>query len=352
MADKASQNVRQVLTDLYARQSAGLLVGGDKAMIPFARYRLHCRTIDALVLPRYAGSTWRGAFGHALKRTVCVTHLPDCRKCLLWRHCPYSYLFETPPPQGTVMLRKYPAAPHPFLIHPEATNGTRCGAGESLSLDLTLIGRANAHLAYILHALHETGMRGIGRGRGRFALEAVDQFHFSQGWREIYSPEGTLAAHPPQAVEIPPAPVSSCTLRFITPLRVTHQEQLMGEDGFSFRGFLAALLRRLSLLSYFHVGEELVADFRDLLAQAEDVHPVATELSWYDWERYSNRQKTAMRMGGLVGQATFSGKDLAPFWPWLWVGQAVHVGKGTVMGLGGYRIEAEGLPNAFSLGID
>lgn len=314
-------------------------------MIPLARYRVHCRALDPIGFPRYAGSTWRGAFGHALKRTVCVTRLSDCRACLLYRSCAYSYLFETPPPAGAAMLRKYPAAPHPFLIHPDATHHKRYAPGEAFSLDLTLIGRANHQLPYLLHALRQAGVKGIGQGRGRFLIEAVSQALPGEGFSLIYQDGGRLAALPPQAPAIPPPPDGWCTMVLTSPMRVQHQERLMGKETFSFRGLIAALLRRLSLLAYFHADSPIEADFRALVDQASAVCPTAASLSWYDWERYSSRQKTALQMGGLIGWVTFAGSDLASFWPWLWVGQAVHVGKGTVMGLGGYRIEAASLPN-------
>jgi len=31
---------------------------------------------------------------------------------------------------------------------------------------------------------------------------------------------------------------------------------------------------------------------------------------------------------------------LAQVWPWLWLGQWLHVGKETVLGMGGYTLEA------------
>lgn len=313
-------------------------------MIPLARYRFHCRATSPIIFPRYAGSAWRGAFGHALKHTVCVTRLRNCCQCLLWRSCAYSYLFETPPPQGASMLRKYPAAPHPFLIHPEATNARRYAAGEEFSADLTLIGRANAQLPYVIHAWRKMGQTGIGAGRGRFTLEAVSQLVSSEGWQEVYRDGGTLAAQPPL---VPPAisrPEGRCALVLETPVRIQHRERLMGVEEFSFQGLLAALLRRLSLLSYFHGPGPLQADFRTLVDQAGGVRALETDLVWYDWERYSNRQQTRMRMGGLLGRVVFDSHALAPFWPWLAAGQAVHVGKGTVMGLGRYRIEAVSSP--------
>jgi hypothetical protein len=60
--------------------------------LPVARYRLTFRAVDDLRLPAYAGSAWRGAFGHALKRLVCVTREPACPPCLLYRSCAYPYV--------------------------------------------------------------------------------------------------------------------------------------------------------------------------------------------------------------------------------------------------------------------
>lgn len=40
-----------------------------------------------------------------------------------------------------------------------------------------------------------------------------------------------------------------------------------------------------------------------------------------------------------MGTIELAGDGLEPFWPYLWLGQWTHAGKGVVMGLGGYRIE-------------
>ena len=61
-------------------------------------------------------------------------------------------------------------------------------------------------------------------------------------------------------------------------------------------------------------------------------------MEWREWTRYSSRQQERLQMGGLVGEAEIEGRDLEPFWPYLWLGQWTHAGKGTSMGLGRYRI--------------
>ena len=46
-------------------------------------------------------------------------------------------------------------------------------------------------------------------------------------------------------------------------------------------------------------------------------------------------------MGGFVGTARFEG-ELDEFLPFLRLGELVHVGKGSVFGLGFFRVEIEG----------
>lgn len=61
---------------------------------------------------------FRGAFGRALQHVVCVTRTLDCPPCALKDRCLYPYVFETPPPPDAQIMRKYPAAPHPFVLTP------------------------------------------------------------------------------------------------------------------------------------------------------------------------------------------------------------------------------------------
>src|SRR3954447_21370243 len=57
------------------------------------------------------------------------------------------------------------------------------------------------------------------------------------------------------------------------------------------------------------------------------------DLRWLDWERWSQRQSAAMKLGGLVGSLTLEG-DVSPFAPLLRAAEILHAGKGAVFGLG------------------
>lgn len=60
----------------------------------------------------------------------------------------------------------------------------------------------------------------------------------------------------------------------------------------------------------------------------------------HESERYSARQDAKLKMGGVIGEATYEG-DLTPFLRLLALGEVLHVGKGTGLGLGKYRVSAE-----------
>lgn len=49
-----------------------------------------------------------------------------------------------------------------------------------------------------------------------------------------------------------------------------------------------------------------------------------------------------MTLGGVLGTWALRGDadTLAQIYPWLWLGQWLHVGKNASMGLGGYTLEA------------
>jgi len=314
--------------------------------LPVARYRLRFTPPESAQLRHgYAGSAWRGGFGHALKRTVCVTRERDCPNCLLYRSCVYPYIFETPPPPDAAKMRRYTAAPHPFVLAPMDPPETAHGQGKAIGLGLTLVGRANRQLPYFVHALARAGREGIGRGRPPLALKDVSQ-EVSPGcgeWRTIYTGEGPLQTLPPAAAAVPEPPAGAIQITIRTPLRLKRANKLVRPETFGFSDLFRNLLRRVSMLSYFHTDAPLDAPFAELARASETINLIHRDLTWRDWTRYSSRQGRTMQMGGVVGTVVVARHELDPFWPYLWIGQWVQAGKGTSMGLGGYHIRAASL---------
>jgi hypothetical protein len=309
--------------------------------IPLKTYRFFFDFDLPLKLPKFAGSAWRGAFGTALKKTVCVVRNTPCNECMLKSSCAYSYVFETPPPDNTEKMRKYNAAPHPFVLR--LVDGKNQSKSQ-YALDLTLFGHAGRFFPYLVYALQRAGLEGIGGHRQIFSLKTIVDMSDADNRNIIYEDgkltQNTCAASP----EIPAMP-AHITINLLTPLRVKQGGKNVSHTHFSFGAFFSTLLRRISMISYFHTDTPLETDFAALTAQAKNTEFSTQQLSWYDWTRYSSRQDTEMNMGGLVGKLQLDMQGLEKFWPYLWLGQWTHLGKGTSMGLGAYSIQMTSLSN-------
>lgn len=303
------------------------------------KLNLTLKALSSIVLPDYAGSALRGGFGHALKKTACTMRNKACAGCLLRRGCAYSYVFETPPPEDSAILRKYKSAPHPFVIEPPLEEKRNYDAGESFAVSLVLMGRALEYLPYIILAFEELGNTGLGKGRGRYELTGV-----SAGDMVIYKGKGKPLEDDLKPVLLKDALAAEyqdtreAEIFLLTPTRIVVDEDLVVD--LEFHHLVRSLLRRISTISYFHYGERLALDFKGLIERAGRVETVRRDTAWDDWERYSTRQDTTMKLGGLKGKALFRG-ELKEFMPFLRVGEMIHVGKNTSFGLGKYRMEAK-----------
>ena len=302
-----------------------------------ARYRVIFTALSTILMPAYAGSTYRGGFGHAFRKMVCTQGPIDCRDCTLKAVCPYPYIFETAPFEGAQQLSTYGDVPRPFVIDPLDTRG-EYRRGESFAFRFTLIGRAIDYLPYFLVSFRELGEIGIGKGRGRFQLTQV----LTDGGESIYDSETQMVHNRDNALnfdeiqrESASLPTDTLTVHLLTPTRITHEGQLT--DKLPFHLFWRRLIGRISALAYFHCGESLELDFKERIAQAETLQTVQNSLRWKDWTRYSSRQNQKIQLGGLVGNVTYAG-DLAAFLPFVALGAFLHVGKNATFGLGKYRV--------------
>lgn len=301
-------------------------------VLPIGRYRARFTSAAPARFSDFPGNAWRGALGHALKRGVCVTRQPECKTCLLYRSCLYPYFWETPPHLGAEKMRKYENAPHPFVLAP--------GDDDPLRLEFILLGQANRHLPVFIHALTQAAAGPRGVCGNVMTLVGVDQAVAAVGedWRPIFAPGQALDPLPVAAsAAVPPLPVA-CALEILTPLRVKRDGHHVGPDEFTFADLFGNLLRRISMLTYFHTETPLEVDFRALRDSARQV-AASADLRWVEHSRYSRRQQSAMQLGGVVGRLTLEGVDISAFWPYLWLGQFTHAGSGATMGLGRYRIQ-------------
>ncbi len=371
---------------------------GAEVVSQLGRLRVACFRVvlaaeEPLTVPPYKGSALRGGFGSAFKKLCCV--FPDrkyCAGCALHHACSYGLIFETAPPPDSTHTAKYRDVPRPFVIVPPSDGRTSYERGDRLEFSLNVFGRAVEHFAYFILAFEEFGRRGLGRGRGKVAVEKVIAFPprplltaTGDGQKgepgvadlsatTVYGSNGVLRPWPGQEVKAPlraaleawgalsrsvpsgagrpsgparpgrgggmPRQIeadsrgSTLRMRFLTPTRVTWQGDLVTRP--VFHVLFRSALRRLSSLAYFHHGFELDVDFAGLARLAEEVELVEDRTYWVDWERYSSRQGERMRLGGFVGEATFMAREntWSRLLPFVFLAPLVHLGKNTTFGLG------------------
>lgn len=310
----------------------------------FAKFRFYLQPLEKIYLPRYKGSVLRGGFGNIFKKTVCMNSVWDCDKCLLQEKCVYSYIFETPLPQNLLEKSKFKLKrpPHPYVLEPPITSKIEYNHNDGLAFNLILIGRGIEYLPYFVFVFEELGKRGLGKGRGKYELVRVDN---EEGER-IYE-SGKLSDN--FQVKSFQDIINECNIpesknyqqvkiNFLTPVRIILRGKLPTK--FDFNLFIINLLRRLSWLSIVHGNEELEFNYKYLISCADDVKIKERNIKWYDWERYSSRQGTRMKLGGFLGNITFEG-DLKKFIPFIKLGKYIHIGKQTSFGLGQYEIVGE-----------
>lgn len=303
--------------------------------IPYLRLGITLRAEEPAALPPFLGSMLRGAFGHALRRIACsMGPGQECESCRLRQACTYTRLFETfhddeePPP----FLRGIRHAVRPYVFEPQTPGGRR-EPGEDLRFDLLLFGQAVALQAYAGLAVERMAAGGLGTRRARFRLERIEALPPEGPARVLFADGRALAGAVPASRLLPaPLPEGPLCLRFPTPLRLKVREHLACRP--DFRALVFAMLRRTLELAHAHVpGAPLDWTIQPLLKTAGEVQVLDVDLRWHDWERWSQRQRTVMKLGGVMGSMIVEG-DLAPFAALLRTAELVHVGKGATFGLG------------------
>jgi hypothetical protein len=264
---------------------------------------------DGIRLMGFPGAAFRGAFGAALWQLGCRAPEPACQPL-----CCYHFLFETPArgngPFGRGILR----TPRPFVLKPPPGN-RRIEPGGTLRLRILLIGDAFEHLTAVMAAIAAID-RIDGPAPTTVELLRLDCERPAIASTEIDAPEEIALEFDSPTIlrsagrDSPPAP---------------------------FRVMFGSVLRRINMLAGAYTAGWVCPDPRLFLQASCGIETRASSLRLHHWERHSRRQEAAIPMRGWIGRIVFGG-SLAPFWPWLLIGESVGVGSGTTFGMGSYKI--------------
>jgi hypothetical protein len=317
------------------------LAAQSVSQLSIARYRFTARPHDKLDLPEYAGSMLRSVFGLALRNSACVTGQSECQPCPLWRSCPYPAIFETPP-KPTQFSGGFSSVPNPFVIEPPPIGTLSISEGQTLVFHMVMIGpRTVSQLPLVIRAWQLALRQGVGPKRVPASLSDVALIdslgNATLVWDE--QSERVLPHYPRLPLSYPTSTaVTSVALNIHTPMRLQQNGRALAGHELSVRTLLSHLLRRINLMLDLHMDlRPAPFEVHQLLTVAESIEDDRKGLSWFDWTRYSTRQRQEMTLGGVLGPWVLSG-DVVPLIPWLTLGQWLHVGKNATMGMGGYQL--------------
>ncbi len=306
----------------------------------YAEFKFRCTFETPALLSHHKGSGIRGLFGHCLKKVACAQKQSSCDNCLLNSTCVYFQIFESPKLQGgrhTGNVR-----PHPFvLVPPGDTSRREFAPGEQFDMTFKLFGPAIEWLPYMVFCAEQMGKRGLGarnrHGWGRFRLDEV-----RCGEAPIYSGETRILEYKGKkkvldVQKITPMPVDNIEVFFMLPLRLKSKNRLT--DSIDFQTLIRACCRRMAALEDAFGEGEPDLDYKGLINKAAEIRTVMSDTRWERVYRYSNRQRTTMNIGGVVGRVQYRG-DIAPYWPLLKYAETVHIGKQTAFGNGRIAVMA------------
>jgi len=311
-------------------------------MLEYLQLRVALEAVENVELPPYPGSTLRGAFAWALKRSTCVTQ-EQCDETCQWpRSCPYGLLTETPIPTtapGRIQASKF--APHPYVLTPPSSGGLKI-AGSPLSFRLALWGPAIDQAPFVLRALDDMANQGMGRGRKR--LKLVEISDLLSGQELLVDGELDFSALETGSLDLEndgrDGSHHHLKIQLETPVNLQKRGQMLEELSFDELVYYAA--DRLYLLTHCHGDPDDAPDAAAWARRARDadIERIEHRVSPMSFHRYSGRQQRKHRVQGLTGHAIFSG-EIAPFRPLLKQASITHIGKGTSFGLGRFSLQTE-----------
>ncbi|MBN1954082.1 MAG: CRISPR system precrRNA processing endoribonuclease RAMP protein Cas6 [Anaerolineae bacterium] len=334
--------------------------------LPFARLCFDLETLEEADVPPYKGDLLRMALLWWLSELWCPMPTRCRHGCRRPDVCMFGRLCSPPvdPAWSPQIKRLVGDTPPPaYALWDGQDRRRRIAAGTPWQFELALFGEmALRQVPSIVAAVQEGAEQGMGRVRWRSRLRrasalrpeadenggaiylAEEEPHDGAPvltWRSYTLDE--IAFRYGQMVDrvaAYPDPVSSISLRFLSPVKIKERGQWVDEPRFS--AIMRALVRRLRLLSQVHGdGEWPQAEYGPLLDLAETVRLEHSEVYTDGYQRRS-KQSGTYEIEGLLGEAWYAGNDFRPLLPALWLGQWAHIGKNYVIGNGRYRVLVNG----------
>lgn len=285
------------------------------------RYRLRLR--EAVELPPFALLRLRREFS-AVVRDLADS---DARAC-------FRTLLQPPLPQDPVVLRRVQQPAPGFVLRCGSPALRTLAAGDELEFDVCFFGRGTQLTESFSRLLDGLGEIGLYAGRGRFAVESIENRYAPSAEPPLWGRGPYRFAprlHDLAGVAGGDAP-TSVRFEWLTPARLLKARRPMFRPNFA--DIFPFILRRVSgMLAVWAELEDIFA-VSELLSCAAALQESNNRLGWRDWRPL----RAGEEAGGVDGSVVVEGEGLERLWPLLRIGELFGVGKGAAFGAGSYRL--------------
>ena len=228
----------------------------------------------------FIGSKVRGAFGYALKEEVCINPTFKCKGCFAHKECIFYKFYEE---QNTT---------HNYRLDFKLSS-------YKYKFSLLLFNDAQKHKDSIATAMLNS-------------LKENNEIKFKEKEKKLKTKKGSKVIK----------------LEFLTPLRIKKQNKFATRDVELLEILLSIYKRHLELQGLPYKRVKLDTSYIT----------VSKNLRYQELTRRSNKQRTTMNLGGLMGEIIISNVNKEVY-NLLKIGEVIGVGKSTVFGLGKIKIE-------------
>jgi len=259
--------------------------------------------------PYFIGSQIRGAFGYALKSVVCINPSYKCEECFAKDNCIYFDFYEK-----RNSFHKYRLD---FKL-----------GEEFYDFGIYLFEKSCEKLPYILSSLQVMLTKnGLGKDR-----ERVEEFSmFINGVDSYKDKRITIPNEYIKEFRVDDF-YPNIKLELITPLRLKKDNRFIKVDNLTIDDLINSIYQRQMKL--------LDKEYKKFPYPIKG-EITKRELNFKELTRYSNRQKTKMMLGGIMGHIEIAGLNQESYRV-LKLGELIGVGKQTVFGLGKIEVKEIG----------
>lgn len=297
-----------------------------------AKLELTYKTLDNIKLPLFSGSTFRGVFGHSLKKLSCISLDDNCSNCPLSLECIYTNIFESRYTKNNYKsIRGLNNPPTPFIIRPTTELKPNINENNNFKLELIVFGEFTNWIHYFLKALQNMGNNGAGKGNGKFLLIKVINKYTNQ---IIYNGGQYLFHDFTKKISFSMNPINKLNVNILSPIRIIKKNKMI--NSFTPKIFFNEFSRRFKTINHYYGSNDLTFNYSDLLKETELI-TMKNRTKIKKISRYSNRQHKHVPISGIVGNLEFN--NLGPVtYNLLKAVEDIHIGKGTSYGLGQIKI--------------